>query len=427
MVMSAVSGARQLSVILTLQDRMSRQMALARAQVDSFGRSAQRSGKQAQASFDGANRSTSNYLLALRRNFLAWLAVAGAGIGIWASFVRAAQEQRQSLTILDGALRAAGTTWAEQRDLIMATVNALERKTSFSDEQQIQALTRLLLGTREFNIALGLLEPTLGLAARTGLDVAAAADLIAGVLRGDDGAIKKAEELGLTFDDVNSAAGRLNAILAFTEGWAEKNKDAYKDFANAVQDLHAAIAEELLPTLLPLIGTLTLLVEKAEIAGLAFRVLFYNITLPFKLLTEAIKFVIDSVETLKETFTPLGEAFKKPFEGIVEWFRGRINGMIGVLNAAIESVNAFIPFGNPIPTVPPIGAPGAPPIGTPGAPPPGAPGEPWFPGMPPGAVNPGGGSPIVNNISIASYGDLDFERRVQGKLDDLYRAGWRPS
>ena len=439
-------AARNLSVILTLNDRMSKQLAVARAQVDKFGKATTKTGTDTQKAFQKAGQAQSRMILDLRRSMLAWLAVAGAGIGIWAALVRASQQYKASITTLDGALQSVGTSWEDQKDRILDVIDALKQKTSFSDKDQLDALRRLVLLTGNFDTALGLLEPALGLAARTGLSVADAADLIAKILKGDDGAVEQAAALGFKFDDVTTAAGRMNAILEFTEGWASRNKDAYKDWTNELAEFQRVMAEEVLPTVTPFIEAMTeflKVVSGSPTAMAAIGEAFKAMLGPTVVLVDALKRIIDffknppdlgvgsawsgAVDTLLLILSPL----KSVLDNIISAWKFLFGGDDKATTSSAEPEQ----HSNPFPGVDDENA-GAPPsaiIGDQGGPYPPIYGDDYggeFEGIygPPSRSRTGmGASNGGMSFNIISNGDLDFERRVRGQLDSIIRSGWRPN
>ena len=433
-------AARNLSVILTLNDRMSKQLAVARAQVDKFGKATTKTGTDTQKAFQKAGQAQSRMILDLRRSMLAWLAVAGAGIGIWAALVRASQQYKASITTLDGALQSVGTSWEDQKDRILDVIDALKQKTSFSDKDQLDALRRLVLLTGNFDTALGLLEPALGLAARTGLSVADAADLIAKILKGDDGAVEQAAALGFKFDDVTTAAGRMNAILEFTEGWASRNKDAYKDFTNELAEFQRVIAEEVLPTITPFIEAMTDFLEAVGNSSGAMDTIaasFNAILGPTKFLLDLIRRIVDFFENPPDI---TGGPWASAVDGlllILSPLKSMLDGIMSVWRSLFGGEETT-PLAEPEPIEFPgseinEGAPPSAIEGDQGGPYPPIYGDDYggeFEGIygPPSRSRTGmGASNGGMSFNIISNGDLDFERRVRGQLDSIIRSGWRPN
>ncbi len=419
MVMAALGAGRQLSVILTLQDKFSRQMKAASGELTKFKGNATATTAATKKGFDDAERSTSKFLLTLRQNFLAWTAAAGAGLGVWLQLVSIAAEYRRTLTTLDGALVAVGTSWDEQRERIEKTVKALQDATSFPAADQLKALSALVLELGNVDAALALLEPSLGLSARTGMTLVESAKLLADALKGEDGAIAKAAELGLNLDGTTSSAERFSEILEFTEGWAIKNKDAYKDMSNAVTQLQLDLSEKLLPALKPIVDTLSELVAMAGPATAIFGSLAAQLLLPF----EVLKRIIDGVQAGIESV-------KQSARGVGSFFEDMLNGMIAVYNntvARLPGIDRIEPIGG-APTAPgwptdtgpaPIGPFPSPwPIDT--GPPAIGPFPAPIPPGPPSTDEIQGG----NTINITSYGDIDADRRIRSQVESALRAGY---
>ncbi len=413
MVMAALGGARQLSVILTLQDKFSRQMKAASGELTKFKGNAVATTTATKRGFDDAERSTSKFLLTLRQNFLAWTAAAGAGLGVWLQLVSIAAEYRRTLTTLDGALVAVGTSWDEQRERIEKTVKALQDATSFPAADQLKAFSTLVLELGNVDAALSLLEPSLGLSARTGMTLVESAKLLADALKGEDGAIAKAAELGLNLDGTTSSAERFSEILEFTEGWAVKNKDAYKDLSNSAAELQRTLAEDLLPALKPIVDTLTELVKLAGPASEVFGALAAQLLLPFEVLQK----IIDGVQTGIESV-------KQSARGVGQFFEDMLNGMITVYNNTV----ARFPFVDPIA---PIGGTVTPPPDHTLLPGPVWPTDPGPPAIGPfPAPQPPQGPPTTDRIqggvtfNIQSYGDIDADRRIRSQVESALRAGY---
>ena len=386
-----VGGARSLSVILTLQDRFSKQMKVARAEVDRFGQTTARTTKELDKGFKQNEQSVSKFLLALRRNFLAVTAVIGAGIGLAAMFISASRDHARSITILDGALQALGTSWDEQRIAIEGLLTVLGNSTGASDATMIGALVTLIRETGNLDYAMKLLPASLGLAARSGLDVGASAQLIADALKGDKGAVTKLAELGLNLGTAATEGEKLKEVLEFTAGWAEKNNDAVSQLNQKWQEMKRIVGEELTPVLEPL---LDLMIQLAPAVTAMFEVLVMQLQLVLAPLL-ALQGTIKSVRKLLglNEDTPVTKS-KVPL-GADSGFTSTNDVWGGSGNPALEIGQQTM---GPFP-------------------------DPWS------HVTEGdsGGVAQGMSVTIVSNGDLDFERRVREQLDSIYRQGWRPN
>lgn len=385
-----MAGARSLSVVLTLQDKFTRQMRVARAEVDKFGQTTTKHTKAIDEGFKKNELSVTKFLLALRRNILAVTAVIGTMIGLTAMFVSAARDHARSVTVLDGALQAIGTSWAEQKNRIEDLLKVVGGSTGATEGTMIGALTTLILETGNLDTAMKLLEPTFGLAARTGIPVADAATLIAEALKGDEGAVKKMEELGLNMDSGARAGGRLNAILEFTDGWATKNVDSVSKLQQKWDEFKLMMGEKLVPVIVELLDLLLQFAPAIEAFAIAAVAMIKIIVAPLL----ALQATIEAIKKL------LGlDQEEDPESGFK--FGGGDSGGNGASRTWETDPPELLPGGQ-IPWVP---------------------NDPWA-GI---GEQPGGIIGQGMNVTIVSNGDLDFERRVTSQLDSIYRSGWRPN
>ena len=385
-----MAGARSLSVVLTLQDKFTRQMRVARAEVDKFGQTTSKHTKAIDEGFKKNEQSVTKFLMALRRNILAVTAVIGAMIGLTTMFVSATRDHARSVTVLDGALQAIGTSWAEQRNRIEDLLKVVGGSTGATEGTMIGALTTLIRETGNLDTAMKLLEPTFGLAARTGIPVADAATLIAEALKGDEGAVKKMEELGLNMDSGARAGGRLNAILEFTDGWATKNVDSVSKLQQKWDEFKLMMGEKLVPVIVELLDLLLQFAPAIEAFAIAAVAMIKIIVAPLL----ALQATIEAIKKL------LGlDQEEDPESGFK--FGGGDSGGNGASRTWETDPPELLPGGQ-IPWVP---------------------NDPWA-GI---GEQPGGIIGQGMNVTIVSNGDLDFERRVTSQLDSIYRSGWRPN
>src|SRR3990167_908905 len=150
-------------VLLGLRDNMTQPLKRARGELKNFS--------------DGLGISALRYA-----TFGA--AAAGAALAV-VSFVKAAQEEAQQMRVLDNALRLTGRNYEWLSAQIEDVLAQQQRQTNFSDGEQREALTRLIMSTGDYSEALRTLRVSMDLAASTGMDLTAASIAVQRAVQGN--------------------------------------------------------------------------------------------------------------------------------------------------------------------------------------------------------------------------------------------------
>ena len=106
---------------------------------------------------------------------IALSAVGGSITAVAGLAVKSSLEQQVGINRLDQAMKNVGESYAQHKASIEAVIDAQERKTNFSDEQQRDALQKLISIGGEWTGSLDALKIATDLAAGAGIDLNTAA------------------------------------------------------------------------------------------------------------------------------------------------------------------------------------------------------------------------------------------------------------
>ena len=317
--------------------------------------------------------------------------------------VKAAEDERQAQALLAQQLQNVGVAYADVKDQIEANISATMRKTGVSDDQQREALGKLLLVTNDYEKAMKLLPTTLDLAASAQMDTTTAAQLLGRVMEGDTGVLSRygikldefvtstkdmsAEEIllraqvdGLTIAEgkLIDTNGALAAIQERVNGAAEAAASPFEILKGEMGNLSESIGTMLLPILtellhkyiMPLIDKITewiaehpqlakaIVMVVGAIGALAAAVgpillmlpmLMTGMHLllgPIGLVALAIMGIIALAVLVKTHWEGISGFFAKLWEDIKNVFKDAINFLIGLIeswaNFYINAINFVI-------------------------------------------------------------------------------------
>lgn len=202
-------GGNRLEILLTARDQASRQIT-------------------------GVTRKLSDMQGELRRASMMMAggaAVLGGGL-LFA--MRAERQQELAVATLSQALKTIGIDYADVRDEVESTTAALQRKTNFGDEEQIQALQALVSIGGDYEQALRVLPSALDLAVGAQTDLKAASLLLGKALAGETGSLSR---YGILIKEGATEAEILAAIMGKYPDLAEAAADPIIQLKNAFGDL----------------------------------------------------------------------------------------------------------------------------------------------------------------------------------------------
>ncbi|ANS03546.1 TP901 family tail tape measure protein [uncultured Mediterranean phage uvDeep-CGR2-KM21-C338] len=190
------------------------------------------------------------------------LSAMGAG-GVIAikSFVDAALVQEQAMVLLLNSARNAGTEMEGLEAKVASVTGALQRKTNFGDEEQLQVLAKMIpvLGSTEK--ALAALPVIMDAAATTGRGLREQSETLTKALAGT---VNQAESLGIVYDKDAGFSERLAQTMGLVKGAAESQVNPLIQMSIAIGDLKEKIGAQLLPLIEPLVGFIRMLAERVQ-------------------------------------------------------------------------------------------------------------------------------------------------------------------
>lgn len=156
----------------------------------------------------------------------------------------------------EAALKKVKPAYADVRDEIEKTIAALQRKTTFGDGPQREALAALVALTGDYDEAMKRLPIAMDLATASGMDLTTAARLLGRVSDENIGVLRR---YGIEVSDTATATELLAAITQKFGGQAEDAAKTaagqIKQLRNAFDDLAEDIGANLLPIMKELIQT----------------------------------------------------------------------------------------------------------------------------------------------------------------------------
>jgi len=180
----------------------------------------------------------------------------GIGAGITASLglaTKSALEEQVGINRLSTQLQAAGADYAALSEEIEKSIAATQRKTSFGDEEQRDALTELVGVTGTYEGALEQLQIAIDLAAAKQMDLSSAATLVGRAALGDTELLSR---YGIKVKEGATATEVLAQMQERFAGAAEGAADPLKQLQNSFGDMVQDIGAQLLPVLKQLVDAI---------------------------------------------------------------------------------------------------------------------------------------------------------------------------
>ncbi|MDD5082603.1 MAG: hypothetical protein PHU08_04445 [Dehalococcoidales bacterium] len=185
---------------------------------------------------------------------IAMAAAGGAIVGTLGVATKLAIDQEKSIARLNVTLKNSGTEFKSVAKQVDAYISATMKSTSYSSDEQMDALSRLVAITGDYNMAMAALPAVLDAAAYAGTSVITVADQLGIALMGQTNNVRT---LGLYFDETAGFQERLNEVMSRFQGMAEQTADPLKQIKNSLEDMGATIGETLVPSLKILTAELT--------------------------------------------------------------------------------------------------------------------------------------------------------------------------
>lgn len=189
-----------------------------------------------------------------RKIGIAMTAAGAAILGVAALSIKAAQEQAIGINILNQALERVGTSYANERDAIEASIAVMMRKTNFSDEAQREALARLITLTGSYQKSLTALPVVIDMAAALQLDLQTASLLVAKALEGNTAMLTR---YGVVIKDGATATEIMATLTAKFGGSAEAAANPVIQLRNQLDELMEVVGDNLLPILNEILPIIT--------------------------------------------------------------------------------------------------------------------------------------------------------------------------
>lgn len=175
---------------------------------------------------------------------IAFTAIGGSITAVAALAVKSSLEQQVGINRLDQALKNVGESYEGQKGAIEAVINAQQRKTNYSDEQQRDALQKLVTVGGQWAGSLDALKVVTDVAAGANIDLNAAALLVGKAIAGETGSLSR---YGIVLKE---GATQTEIMAALTEqfgGAAEAAANPMIQLKNRLDDMLQVMGNALLP------------------------------------------------------------------------------------------------------------------------------------------------------------------------------------
>lgn len=183
--------------------------------------------------------------------FLGFGAALTAGLTL---SVKAAAEEEAGISRLSQALLNAGVSYDGVRRSLEATIEATQQKTSIADDQQREALQKLVEVTGDYNKSLSLMPLVLDLAAAKGMDFGTASEIVGRVAAGN---VTILSRYGIQLKEGATSTEALTALTQKFGGQAEKMGQTVSGQMKLLKANFGDAAEALGTALLPVVIKLT--------------------------------------------------------------------------------------------------------------------------------------------------------------------------
>ena len=188
-------------------------------------------------------------------------AMGATGVVAIKGLIGAALEQQKAEAGVEVAVRNSGESYAVLKDQIAEATSALQKKSKFGDEVQMQALSQLIPMMGSTEGALKALNAVNEVAAVTQTDLLSAVRSVGPALAGQTQRIRGT---ALEFDAAMGPMERADAVMAAIGGTAESQVDPFHQMSMAMGDFKEVLGEQLIPLLTPFVQKITSIIEKLQ-------------------------------------------------------------------------------------------------------------------------------------------------------------------
>lgn len=200
---------------------------------------------QAAAGLKKAGTGIDKYKAQIRGAGIAATALGGIVTGLAALAVKSSQDQQIGINRLDQALKNVGESYGAQKDQIEAVIASQQRKTNFGDEEQRDALQKLVTIGGTYENSLKNLVIAQDLAAGAGIDLKAASLLVGKAIAGETSSLSR---YGIILEKGATQTEIMAALTRQFGGSAEAASDPMVQLKNRLGDMLQVIGDGLLPT-----------------------------------------------------------------------------------------------------------------------------------------------------------------------------------
>jgi len=217
--------------------------------------------KNAQSSLNSFKKNLDGVADKARKSGAVLTGAGAAGLLAIKGFASAAMTQRQAVAQLEVAATNQGIAFANVEEKVMRVTAALQKKTNFGDEVQIQALAQLLPMFGDMDTALAALPAVMDVAAAKGMGMTQAVDSVGRALAGASQTVRGTT---IAFEAQQGPMERINQLMGDFGGTAESQADPMIQLANAMGDFSEVIGEQLLPLVHPLVEFMQRFAERLQ-------------------------------------------------------------------------------------------------------------------------------------------------------------------
>ena len=207
------------------------------------------------------NSKLKNVQASVRKAGIAMSAIGAIGIVGIKKFVDAALVQDIALQKVLQSARNAGIGMEGLEEKVLSATAALQKKTNFGDEAQLEVLAQLIPTLGDMETALAALPAVMDVATLLGQDLTSTVKTMAPALAGVTDRIRGTT---LEFDKSDDPMTRIAQVLEQVGGQAEAAVNPLKQLSNAMGDLDEKIGQALLPALIPFVEKAQQLVEAMQ-------------------------------------------------------------------------------------------------------------------------------------------------------------------
>ena len=168
-------------------------------------------------------------------------AAIAAGLAKMASEAR---EQRKTQDILANSLENVGKSYEELGPGIEDTLQSMQDMTGVSDEDLREALSKLVTGLGDVDLAMEALPAVMDMAALSGKKVGKVANTLIPAFKG---ATNTVSALGIVYEKTEGPAERIAKVMDMVGGAAEAGSDPVARMKTTLFDMAQSIGEQVLP------------------------------------------------------------------------------------------------------------------------------------------------------------------------------------